>query len=202
MGFFGDLYGSFTGSSGKKQIEAGKAESDADLDKGLSTVGTNYGAGRSELTPYATGGQTAYTSYLDSLGLNGADKAKTASDAYFNNPVNQQINQLTQKANTRAYTAQGMGNSGASTQGLTNALLKNWQAYQSQLSGAGQQGQQAATGVAGLFQGEGDAEASLYNQKAGNAISSSNALAKNSGTFANNLISLAGAGAKAYSGMK
>jgi hypothetical protein len=188
MSIFSDFADSFTGESAGKELAAGKARADAALKSGLDAGTGYYDQAYETLDPYAKGGSKAFDAWLDSMGLSGADRAKAVSDAYFDNPVNQRINELTTKANTRQYTGIGMGNSGAATQSLTNALLKNWQAYQEALRAGGGQGQQAATGQAGVRTGQGDMQWGYGQQQAGNEITYANARAKNSGTFAQNAL--------------
>ena len=76
--------------------------------------------------------------------------------------------------------------------------------YWNRLSGYGQQGFNAAQGMAGLASGEGNALGNIYGgfaqQRAGNAIQYGNAMAGANNLFAQNYLNMLGTAAKAMGG--
>jgi hypothetical protein len=192
MGFFNDFLGNFTGGQSRGDLTRAKGLSDAALKEGYDTGRSDYEGAIGRFDPYATGGGAAYKRYLDSLGVNGAEAQGAVEQGYLADPIQNQLMDRITKANTRAYTARGMSNSGAATQSLTNQLLANWKGYQDQLSGAGGTGFQAATGQAGIQRGEGDMAYGYGATRAGNEINYGNALAASRNTGINNLFKLGG----------
>jgi hypothetical protein len=200
MSFIDDLVGNFTGSKSKADLARGKAQSDADLSTGYNTGRSDLGAASDRFNSFAQGGQAANTRYLDTLGINGADAQKTAEGAYFNDPVQNSLMDRITKANTRAYTARGMNNSGAATQSLTNSLLDNYRQYQSQLAGAGSQGLAATGSQANLGAQQGQMAYGYGATQAGNDINFAKSQSEAENTGINNLFKIGQIAASAYGG--
>ncbi len=199
MGFFDDLVGNFTGAKSRKDLTKAKEKADAALASGYETGRADITAGIGKLDPYETGGRAGFDAYLASLGLGGDAARRRVQDAYFNDPIQNALMDRITRANTRAFTARGMSNSGAATSALTNALLANYSAYQDRLRTVGDTGFQAAGGQAGLFKSRGDMAYGYGATKAGNEIEYGNAMAKSRDSGINNLFKLGELGVKAYS---
>lgn len=198
MGFWDDLVGNFTGFKSGKDLEAAKAKSDAALKTGYDAGTANIEGAIDRFNPYAEGGTAANKRYLDSLGINGPEAQAAVEQGYLADPIQNQLMDRVTKANTRAFTARGMNNSGAATQSLTNSLLDRWKSYQDQLSGAGGQGFQAVGAQAGLQKGQADMDYGYGSTQAGNEINYGNAVAANRNTGINNLFKIGGIAAQAY----
>lgn len=196
--FIDDMFGNFTGSKSRQDLQAGKTKADADLKTGYDTGRADIDTGIGRFNDYAAGGQTGFDSYLASLGLKGPGAAKTVADQYNSNPEYNAIMDRTTRANTRQFTGMGMGNSGAATQSLTNRLLDQWGAYQDRLKGVGDTGMTATGQQAGLDKSKGDMSYGYGATQAGNDINYSNAIAKSRDTGINNLFSVIGTGVKGY----
>jgi len=204
MSFFGDLAGNFTGGRSRDDLARGRAQADASLEAGLQGGLDEYARGyghldeaSARLDPYATGGRAGYEAYLASIGLGTDEARKKVQDSYFNDPVQNAIADRVTKANTRAQTGRGMGNSGAATQSLTNALLERWGGHQDRLAGVGSQGAQVAGQQAGfsaakvgIDTGRGDMRYNTGRDRAGMDISYSNAIAASRNTGINNLFQI------------
>ena len=204
----------FLGDSARDDIAAGAKSANANLDAGLNAGTQSYAdAGRSAASrldafkTYADAGTASAKRYADATGVNGVDAQRAVQQEYMNDPLQNMLMDRITRANTRAFTATGMNNSGAATTSLTNNLLDNWRNYQTSLkTGAdlGQMGLTAASGQAGIDQATGqaigDAQISTANQKAGIDTSQANATAGTRSTGINNLLNIASLGVQAYTG--
>lgn len=206
MGFFDDLWGGFTGSKARNDIQQGQAAATSQLDQGLNEGVADYARAGTRFEPFQTYTQAGTASakrYADSLGVNGVDAQRTVQSEYMADPIQNALMDRIQRANTRAAVAGGMNNSGAATQSLTNALLQNWNNYQTSLNTGAQLGQlglQGASGQASMDQATGDARISTANQKAGITTSAANATAATRAAPLNNLLNIASLGVQAYTG--
>jgi hypothetical protein len=194
MSFWDD----FTGKSARNDIEQGQTTALGNIDAGNAAAQADYARGTGRLDSYAAGGRSANDAYLASLGLSGDQARSKVQQTYMSDPIQNALMDRITRANTRAQTANGMNNSGAATQSLTNALLDRYKGYQDQLMGAGQQGMQAASGQAGIDTHAADTEFGAGQQRAGINIGAANAMAASRGTTLNNLIGIAGVGVKGF----
>lgn len=128
--------------------------------------------------------------------MSGADAQRRVEDAYFNDPVQNALMDRITRANTRRFTGIGMGNSGAATQSLTNALLDSYRQYQDRLKGVGDTGFGAAGAQAGINTQAGDTRFAAGQQRAAINMGAANALAGASSIGINNLLNAAGTAAK------
>lgn len=210
MGFLAD----FMGDSQRKDLEAGKAASDAALKSGYDDASSTYKQyGQQALgymQPYADNGGRANTLYSDSLGMNGAQGGQNALMAYQNgrNPyLDYQMDQA-QKGTDRMANARGNLNSGANALAASRVRqqmgYQDYSGWQNQLMGASQQGQQAAGGMAQMAQGQGqylgDLRSGYGQQQAGSDTSYANSQAASRSVGINNLLALGGLGVKAMGG--
>lgn len=194
MSFWDD----FTGASARKDIQKGKAQATGQINAGETAALGSFGTATGRLDPYATGGRSGFDAYLASLGLSGADAQKGIESTYFNDPIQNALMDRITRANTRRFTGVGMGNSGAATQSLTNALLANWGAYQDRLKGVGDTGFGAATTQGGYDTHAGDTQFAAGQHRAGIDIGTANAIAQSRSTGINNLLNVAGTVAKFF----
>jgi hypothetical protein len=194
LGFLQDL----TGSSAKKALKQGKAASDAALQAGYDQATPFYNQAKALYQPYADAGGKANQLYADTLGVNGADAQATGENTYFNDPVQQRI--LQQKTNALLTQQNARGNT-YNARGLLAGQrvgLENYQGWQQQLAGLGNQGLQATGQIAGITSGQGDLRYSLGAAQAGQETNYANARAQASQLGVNNLLGGLGVAAKAY----
>jgi len=120
----------------------------------LSRLGDTYG--------------TAVNRYYDTLGLNGADAARTAQEQYVADPGQQyQIDEATRAAINAASRTGSVGG-GSTAQGIGRDVLgivnKNYGAYQDRLAGFVNPQLQATAGAASGIAGANKTLADLYSQ--------------------------------------
>lgn len=206
------LWGSFTGSDARRQLEQSKAQADNALAQGKTQAegayGTGYNNAQGYLQPYAAGGQRAQDMYWNALGVNGADAQKNFMTNYSSgDPFRAWNDDNTAKMIARQSAARGWGGGAGMTQlALARAgMERGSQDYENYMNRLGQQagqGAQFAGQQSSLASGYGNNLAGLYygnaQQQAGNAINFGNAMAQNSGVFANNLLGLAGTAVRAF----
>lgn len=198
MGFLKSLVRGFTGEEAKDQITQGRAAANSEITRGEQGSLDEYGRAITRLDPYESGGREGYDAYRASIGLMGPEEQARIQGMYFDDPVQNALMDRVTRANTRAFTAGGMSNSGAATQSLTNRLLDTYRGWQDRLMNLGAGGQQAATGQATIQTGMGDTRFAAAQQRAGVHTGAANALAANAGTGMNNLMGLVGMGLKAF----
>lgn len=186
------FWDAFTGRAAARDIRRGQQTGLSDIGTGEAGALDEFRSGIGVLDPYATGGREGYEAYLASLGLRGDDARRTFQDNYFNDPVNNALMDRVTRANTRRFTGIGMGNSGAATQSLTNALLEGYRGWQDRFRGLGEGGVAAAGGQAGLYQHAGDTRFGAGQQRAAVNMNAANALAQSRGIGINNLLATAG----------
>jgi hypothetical protein len=183
----GGIFGNFNGAKSKADLARGKQQSDTDLEQGYNTGRSDLTGAADRLNSFATGGANANNRYLDLLGINGTDAQRTAQGGYLNDPMQNALMDRIQKANTRAYTARGMNNSGAATQSLTNNLVDNYRQYEQQVGQAGAQGLQATTTQSGIDTQKGNMAYGYGATKAGNDINYAKSQSDAENTGINNL---------------
>lgn len=162
---------------------------------------------RADLNPYVVGGRRGYDAYQNMLGVNGAGAQRTAQDAYagFNPYLGDQMTAATRALDRRA-AATGNYNSGinalAGNRVRTEMGTQDLQNYLAHLQGLGQQGYGAATGMAGIEQGRGNAISGIIgdsiNQRIGNSNQYASGMQSADRGAAQNLLGL---GATALSAM-
>lgn len=185
-------FDSFTGKQQRKDLANAKATADAALSQGYTDAQGYYTQARDSLDPYAEQGAKGFNTYLDTLGLNGADARKSAQDLYYSDPNQQSISDLIQKKLYAKYNAGGTGYSGAAGLASARAAQEAYGGWQDRLKGVGDTGLQVAGTQAGLTQGLGDLAYGYGATKAGNEINYGNSIAQSRSTGINNLLSLGG----------
>ncbi|MFZ4748113.1 MAG: hypothetical protein ACOYLK_14695 [Sphingomonas sp.] len=210
MGF----WGSFTGSSQRKDLSNAYAQSTQQVNQGFDraegAVGNARTAAQGYYQPYAEGG-TKYNALLqDALGVNGAEGGQRAQTAYqsASNPYLQYQQDQAENALMKGYNARGQTNSGTASLAAARSRMdlgmqdyNNWRGMIGQQQG---QGLQVAGQQAGIEQGYGQQMSDLATGRAGtlagNTINFGNAQAASRGIGINNLLGIAGLGAKAFAG--
>jgi hypothetical protein len=183
MGFFG----SFTGSSQRKDIRNANATANQALDQGYA-----------QSQGYYNQAADAYAPYNALLGLNGADARTEAqgmltSDPLFQGGLAQESNALLRNLNAR-----GQGGGGQAQLAGQRVLQQTYGNWLDRYRDAGTQGFQATAGQAGVRAAQGDNAYGFAATKAGNAIQYGNALASSRSIGLNNLSGLLGTAVKAY----
>ena len=142
------------------------------LNDGLSGYKEYGGKALGEFAPYEGTAKSAYSTYGDALGLNGADGTTRAQSAYSTSPGYQfQMDQGLQ-ALERSASARGMlasGNTSADILGYSQGLAsQDYLSWLDRLNGLGQQGVNIAgakagiqTGIGGKVYETGDSKADL-----------------------------------------
>jgi hypothetical protein len=177
------LQGGLTG--GLRDLARARAVTDRGYRRGLAALGEGYGDASDQLSgiaslydPYASGGLAAFGAYNDAIGLNGAEGADRARDAFQAGPgyewqVDQASDAAARKASALGLTASG--NTLAEIASLGSKLAdQEWDGYLDRLDGtahlgydaAGQQAG-AARSLADLATGYGAARANLAAAEAG-----------------------------------
>jgi hypothetical protein len=214
--FFDTLFG---GGAEKEAAERNRVLLSDYLGKGTSALDTGYDRSKSALdTAYGSlsglagkYGQ-ATTTYLNALGVNGADAARTAQQSFVNNPGNDAAITAGLDAINRRRAAAGMTNSGnADLDALTFGQNQQNQQYGSwldRLGGFVSPELSATTGGAGVQQSLADLSQSdaanrvgLYGNYTTGNVAANNMQAQGESQGARNLLggalSLAGLGLKA-----
>ena len=151
MGFFD----SFTGKSQSKAAGALGQRNAAQINNSYAQARTDLTGGKTEamgyLDPYAQGGQRGQSIYEDSLGLNGEAGGQNAMAAYRGaaNPYFDYAADQAQRGMDRQSNARGGLYGGANAAAVAKARMgmgyQDYQNWQNQLRGLGQQG----AGIAG-----------------------------------------------------
>ena len=205
MPSFGDLIGSFTGSTGRRALQDANRQATGFLQEGqtnaLSAANKGYGEAQGYLSPYAEQGRNANTMYQNALGLNGRDAQSQFMQGFQTNPYFDWQQQQAARTIAQRQAAQGWGGSAGPTQlALSRALMeRGGQEYNSYLDRLGQQAGQGvnlAGTQAQLAFGQGNNLAGIYGgfaqQNAANAINFGNASAQNANVFGQNVLGLGG----------
>lgn len=195
------FFGSFTGSTQRKDIRRADAAASAALDKGYADSQGYYGQAASAYDPYVQAGGKANDTYNALLGLNGAEARGTAqdmitSDPLFQGGLAQESNALLRNLNARG--ASGGGQAQLAGQRVLQQQYGNWL---DRYRDSGSQGFQASNAQAGVRAAQGDAAYGYGATKAGQAIGTGNAIAGSRSIGVNNLIGLAGTAIGGYNAL-
>ena len=203
------LFSNFLGGDTRDDIRNGQAQADGYLTRGRDNAQGYYDRGYEQsqgyLNPYIQSGQQGQQFYDDLLGLNGAGARDERQQFLMSDPANQGKLGQDQNAMLRVMNASGRSNSGAGALAAERVFQQNYSGILDRYSNRGQQGFQAAGMGANMAQQYAGNSANLQygtaQQQAGNAISASNAIGQTRNTGMNNLLGIAGIGAKLYGGM-
>ena len=207
MSFFQDFFG----KTQQKDLSAGRAQADATINQYGDRARSAYQQGADQASgyyaPWSQSGQRGQTAYENSLGLNGDTGAQDALAMYksASNPSLGYMQDQAQLGIDRAANARGFLNSGGNALAAAKARMdlgyQDYQNWQNNIRGVGQQGYAADAARAGIAQNAGQYAANSYQGQgealAGNAINYSNALAASRNIGINNLLGVAGVGVRA-----
>lgn len=198
MGFFG----SFTGSTQRKDIRNANSAASQALDQGYQQSQGYYDQAAQGYSPYVQQGQKASDTYNALLGLNGADARGEAQGMITGDPMFQ--GQMGQESNAllRNLNARGQGGGGQAQLAGQRVLQQNYGNWMDRYRDAGSQGFQATNALSGVRAAQGDNAYGFAATKAGQAVNYGNALASSRSIGINNLMGAVGTGIKAYAGMK
>lgn len=171
------IFDIFTGQSGVDAanaqiagINAGQTAATGALNQGVGALNTNYSAALQPFQQNYQGAQGGVTALGNALGLNGAAGNASATAAFENNPGTQYVLQQGNENVLRNQARTGALNSGATNldlqaqgQGLAN---QNYQQYVQNLQPYLGQSNAAASGIAGVDTGLGNALNANYGSQA------------------------------------
>ena len=197
MGFFG----SFSGSTQRKDIRNANSQATAALDKGYAQSQDYYNQAVDMFSPYAQQGGQANAFYSDALGLNGAGARDTAQETITSDPLWQGKLAEDQNAMLKYLNARGEAGGGKAYLAGQRILAQNYGDVLNRYRDAGQQGFQATGAQSTLRAGQGDNAFGFGATKAGQAINYGNALAETRGIGVNNLLKAVGTGIGGYNAM-
>ena len=195
MGFFSDLMG----DSARSDIKKANKNATAALDQGYNTSQGYYDQAAGSFDPYTTSGQQGQQMYGDLLGLNGNDARTSAqgvitSDPLWSGKLGEDTNAVLKNLNAR-----GMGASGAAALAGQRTLLQNYNGVLDRYAGLGNQGLSATGQRAGVLTGQGDNAYGFGATKANQALQYGSAMSQTRNAGLNNILSIIGTGAKAFS---
>lgn len=192
-----DFFGSFTGATQQKAIDAANKKSNQYLDTGYADARGDYTSAISGYDPYVQSGTQANEFYRNALGLGGADAQGTAISTLTSNPLF--LGELAQDSNalSRVLNAQGASGGGKAQLAAQRVFQQNAGNWLDRYANLGSQGFQATGARANALTNRGNLATDYASAKAGNAINYGNARAANAGTTLNNLFSIAGLGVNA-----
>lgn len=169
-------------------LDQGYGKASGQLDAGYSTAIDAFGGARSDLgagynaatssldaytgkaadafSPFMQGGADAYKLYADALGVNGIGAQQAFGQNFqSSDPFRQQNSDMANEALMRTLNARGMSGGGYAADAVARASLQrgsqDYNSYLDRLQGAGSQGLQAASGLAGVFGNAGQQRSSL-----------------------------------------
>ena len=161
-------------------LSEGYGRADSAYSDGRSDINAGYGAALSALSggsdraagqyqPYADSGRSANTIYGNALGLNGQGAQQEFNRNYQGDPFRQSNADFASNALMRQYNARGMSGGGLAAAAVAQENLRrgstDYENHLSRLQGASGQGLQAASGIAGIYQNQGQQQAQYgYNQ--------------------------------------
>lgn len=200
MSFLGGLADSFTGAGARRDLDRGAAAVGQGRDQAVGAYQQAGSEAQGYLRPYREQGERAFTTYNDTLGINGTGARDTAQSTYLSDPILQK--QLALQQRNRGWSSNARGGYGSGTDALAASRVnqEGYGAWQNRLGQAGQQGQAAAgqsaqiaqqTGsqVGGAYGNYGQQMAGLYGQRA-----------QSENTLAQNLIGAGGVAASYFGG--
>jgi hypothetical protein len=188
------ILGSFFGTDQRKDLEAAKAASDAQLNQGYGIGDKRYAEAEGMYQPYARQGTEANTFYNDVLMNRGDAVDKFSSNPLFSGELGSNFMAAQRAGNAAGW---GAGKEALAGQRVFNQTSGSWL---DRYRDAGQQGFQATNAMANIRAGRGDMAVGRGQTMAGNSINFGNAMAANRNTGINNLMGLASLGVSAYTG--
>lgn len=197
MGFFQ----SFMGNDQRRDIQKANKKATKYINTGYDdTMGfKNQAYGLYD--PVTQQGRAAYDLYTNALGLNGGDKAQSASDTIYNNPLFRDMNNYTQRENQALFNSRGDSAGGNAQWAAQDVTQKNLMNYLAMIRGVGDRGDQATNAQANIRLGQGDLAWGRAGTLAGQEINKGNALAAARSIGPQNMINLAGTVVSAATGM-
>jgi hypothetical protein len=196
------LLSSFFGKDQRRDLEAAKAQSDAQLQQGFNQGQSDYAAAENYFSPYAQEGQRGIEDqnfYRKLLMGDGGATGTLAGNPLFQGELGQNSNAVARGLNAQG--ASGGGKAQLAAQRVFQGTAGNWVDRFRGLGESGiNTGMQATNAMAGLRSGRGDMAYGYGATKAGNSINFGNAMAANRNTGVNNLMGLAGLAVNAFTG--
>jgi len=201
MGFFSSIF-----SPGKDNIIRGQRQALNQLSRGLAearpVLEQGYEDAIGTMAPYAEGGQAGFNSYLDALGLNGAEARAEFQNMLMSDPAFTGGLALDQNAVARAMNARGQGGSGAAALAAERVFQENYGNTLNRYAGLGNRGFQAAGAQGNIMAQQGENVANLLygnRQQRGNVMQGTqNALASSKQAGINNVLGALGTATKAF----
>lgn len=193
MSWLGNLWGSFTGDTQKKDLNRAYNQSKNYINTGTKQAYGYMDEAKNLYSPMVQEGKAAWDLYNNALGLNGIENAGIAAQSIYNNPIFTDMNNYSQAQNLAYQNARGAaggGNALWASQDVTRKQMNDWLNRYVQM---GQRGDEGLNKVAGITLGKGDLAYGSNATLAGNALSHGNAMAQADGTLMNNIIGLTGA---------
>lgn len=205
------FFDSFFGKTQQRDLANANAQATGYINEYGDKSRSAYQAGADKASgyydPWAASGRRGQNAYDASLGLNGAGGAQSALSIYktARNPYFDYESDVAQQGMDRAANARGALNTGTNALAVARARMgmgyQDYNNWQNQLRGVGQQGFQADQARSNIAQQAGQYAADSYSgqgqQFAGNAINYGNALAASRNTGINNLMGIGGMALKA-----
>ena len=195
------FWGSFTGSSQRKDLRRAQAQATQHLDQGYSDARSDYTGAIESYQPYVESGTKSQSFYDDLLGLNGSEARAAAQGTLTSDPLFQ--GQLAQSSNAmlRHLNARGSSVGGKAALAGQRVLQQTYGDWLDRYQGGGAQGLNATNAMAGYRADRGDLAWGHGTTIAGNAISHGNAMAQSRGILSNNLLKIAEIGVNAMTGL-
>lgn len=196
----GGFLGSLTGSNTEGKLKAQRAEITKGRDQAKDQYTQGEGTAQGYMQPYVQGGQQFYDTYKNAL-LGGNN------DWYHNNDALQESRRLDLLRQARASNAAGQyagvdgSRSGPGALADARVNAENYYRALGLLQGGAAAGQNAAGNAAGIAQWGASGRAGADMNAANGLAQSYGESAKNSNTFAQNLLGLGGLAVQAYTGM-
>ncbi len=195
------FFGSFTGSTQRKDIRNANSQATAALDKGYAQSQDYYNQAAGMFDPYAKTGTAANAFYNDALGINGAGARDTAQATITSDPLWQGKLAEDQNAMLKYLNARGEAGGGKALLAGQRILAQNYGDVLNRYRDAGQQGFQATGAQAGIRTGQGDNAFGFAATKAGQAVNYGNAMASSRNIGVNNLLGALGTGINGYNAL-
>ena len=193
MGFFGSLFG----GDQRKDLKRAKKKSDAALQSGYDEAQPFYDEAVGMFEPYAQSGQQANERYNQLLGLGTPEERDAAQAIYQSDPAFQGMLGLESNRLLKQLNARGQTYGGTAALAGARVGLEGYGNYLNRLQGQGAQGLGATGAQSAIRAGQGDLRYGFGATQAGQETSFGNAMAESRNTGINNLLNIAGTGAKA-----
>ena len=199
------VWGSFTGSTQRKDLKRAQASAEQALTQGYNDAQGFMGQAYDEYEPYANigaQGQADNDVYRHAIGLGTAEERVAAQDRHFSDPAYERMMQPQFNAMARMLNARGSLGGGKGVLAAGRVANEGYQGWLDRVNGVGQNamatGMNVANARAGIRAGQGDLAYGYGTTRAGNQIQHGNAMAQSRGILSNNLLNLAGTAAKAW----